>query len=241
MANYYAHTAATADGANDSNQERWQLLSTHLRNVANLAKAFAEPFGFAAEAEIAGLLHDLGKYSDRFQARLRNPSIHGINHWAAGATSAAELKAWAVAFGVDGHHTGIPALNEGEAGRPLPLRSSVQKFLDAHSRMELTKCPESLAELLTRFESDGLKLPTFSPRPITDEDKFAESIRARMLFSCLVDADFLDTEEHFGRKQSDQRPVVPGLDPERALKLLKDHLASTTGRPPGSAGEAVEV
>jgi CRISPR-associated endonuclease/helicase Cas3 len=101
--------------------------------------------------------------------------------------------------------------------------------------MKLTNCPESLAELLARFESDGLKLPTFSPRPINDKDKFAESIRARMLFSCLVDADFLDTEQHFGRKQSDQRPVMPGLHPERALEILKDHLASK------SAGGTVNV
>ncbi|MHB1953247.1 MAG: CRISPR-associated helicase Cas3' [Sulfobacillus sp.] len=231
MVNYYAHTATAADGANDSNQERWQLLQTHLRNVANLAKTFAEPFGFAAEAEIAGLLHDLGKYSDRFQARLRNRSIHGINHWAAGATHAAALKAMAVAFGVDGHHTGIPALNKNE--KCLSLRNTVLKFSDQNLRLELTgQCLESLTELLTRFGNDGLKLPTFSPRQITDTETFSESIRARMLFSCLVDADFLDTEEHFGRKQSDQRPVMPGLHPERALEILKDHLADKSADGP---------
>jgi CRISPR-associated endonuclease/helicase Cas3 len=222
--NYYAHTAVKADGINDPNEEHWQLLHTHLRNVAAWARESAEPLGLAAEAEIAGLLHDLGKYSARFQARLHNRSIRGINHWAAGAShAAAALKAWGVAFAADGHHTGIPALNEAEAARPL--RTTIQNFSDLNRRLELTgQCPESLDELLDRFESDGLKLPAFSPRPITD--KFAEAFRTRLLFSCLVDADFLDTEKHFDPEQSVQRTAVPDLEPEHAQEILKTHLVT---------------
>jgi hypothetical protein len=41
--NYYAHTAVKADGAPDLDTAKWQLLSTHLRNVAALAKGFAQP------------------------------------------------------------------------------------------------------------------------------------------------------------------------------------------------------
>ena len=220
---HYAHTATKADGTNDPNPEHWQKLDTHLRNVAALAKAFAEPLGLATEAEIAGLLHDLGKYAARFQARLRDRSIHGVNHWAAGTAKAAKLKAWAAAFATDGHHTGIPALNEAEAG--TPLRTTVHNFVDSSRRLELTgQCPESLDQLLAFFESDGLKLPGFSPHAITD--KFAESLCTRMLFSCLVDADFLDTEKHFDPGQSALREVVPGLQPERALDILKAHLAA---------------
>jgi hypothetical protein len=59
--NYYAHTAVKPDGMPDPNSARWQLLSTHLRNVAELGKGFAEPLGIGAEAELAGWLHDLGK------------------------------------------------------------------------------------------------------------------------------------------------------------------------------------
>ena len=43
----------------DPNLERWQLLSAHLRNVADLAEKFAAPFNLGAEAKLAGLLHDL--------------------------------------------------------------------------------------------------------------------------------------------------------------------------------------
>ena len=63
---YYAHTAEGPDGRPNPDQARWQLLSTHLRNVAFLARQLAAPLGLAAEAELAGLLHDLGKYAQRF-------------------------------------------------------------------------------------------------------------------------------------------------------------------------------
>src|SRR5271165_3905606 len=104
MAEYYAHTAELPDGKPDPDKNRWQLLSTHLNNVAVLAKEFAVALRLEKEAELAGLLHDLGKYSERFQARLRNPTaIHGINHWAAGAAHSGEnLKQLGVAFAVDG-------------------------------------------------------------------------------------------------------------------------------------------
>jgi CRISPR-associated endonuclease/helicase Cas3 len=248
---FYAHTAQDEEGRTlytlknseqtteiprrpnlAEEQVGWQPLSAHLLNVARQAKSFAEPFGLGVEAELTGLLHDLGKYSTRFQARLCDRFVRGVNHWAAGASYAATvLKAWAVAFAADGHHTGIPALNEADAGRPL--RSTVQSFIDSNRRMELTgQCPESLAELAARFESDGLKLPAFCPHPI---DKFAESLRARMIFSSLVDADFLDTEKHFDPQKGAQRMSVPGLEPERALEILRNHLATKPADGPVNA------
>lgn len=166
--NYHAHTANDGLGKplpEDSGQ--WQPLDAHLRNVAELAKQFAAPLGSSAqaEAEIAGLLHDLGKYAERFQLRLRNPAIHGINHWATAAAYAYALKNPAVAFAADGHHTGIQALNEAEAG--TPLRQTIANFTDPKLRLELTgQCSEDLITLLDRFKADGLQLPQFAPRPV---------------------------------------------------------------------------
>ena len=62
---FYAHTAADnhprpSDGRGVGG-EGWQPLAAHLRGVADLAKQFVAPLGLAAEAELAGLLHDLGK------------------------------------------------------------------------------------------------------------------------------------------------------------------------------------
>ena len=229
---FYAHTAEDANGRRLPKAE-WQLLKDHLRNVSALAAQFAAPFGASEEARIAGLLHDLGKYTERFQLRLRNPTIHGINHWAAGTAHAAALKAWAVAFADDGHHTGIPALNETEAG--TPLRQTVSSFADASRRLELTgQCPEDVTALLARFQQDGLTLPPFSPRSVSKEQRFEESLRTRMLFSCLVDADFLDTEKHFDASQTAKR-VVPNLQPERALHILRQALEAKPADGPVNA------
>jgi CRISPR-associated endonuclease/helicase Cas3 len=218
---FFAHTAEDDQG-NRLPEEKWQPVSEHLRNVADLAKKFATPLGLATEAELVGLLHDLGKYTERFQARLRNPTIHGINHWAAGAVRARTTNAWAVAFAVDGHHTGIPALNDNTAG--ISLRQTVEKFALPETRSELTgQCPESLEELLDRFAKDKLQIPPFSPSPIVD--RFAEALRTRILFSCLVDADFLDTEQHFDATQAGLR-AVPELQSEKALAALEGNLQS---------------
>ncbi|MCC6354443.1 MAG: CRISPR-associated helicase Cas3' [Verrucomicrobiae bacterium] len=219
---FYAHTAVDDSGkALPEGSGRWQPLAEHLRNVADLAADLAKPLGLCVEAELAGLLHDLGKYAARFQARLRNPAIHGINHWAAGASHAAALKAWAVAFSSDGHHTGLPALNDNASGPPL--RQTVNAFAEGRLRSELTgQCPESTDELLDRFNQDGLALPVFSPKAISD--KFAEALRARMIFSCLVDADFLDTEAHFDPRRARSRSV-PELHPEQAYDLLDKALS----------------
>lgn len=217
---YYAHTAQRADGRPDKDRTRWQLLRHHLQNVAVLARRFAEPIGLGDEAELAGLLHDLGKYSEQFQARLRNPAIHGINHWAAGAAWAARQRRASVAFAIDGHHTGIPA-RDGQG-----LRQSLAKMQDDREREAFCRCAESVSELVRRSETDGLRLPPLAAR--TPGPVFAEALRIRMLFSCLVDADFLDTEEHFTPAMRLNRPEVD-LQPERALALLRERAAALPG------------
>lgn len=231
---FYAHTAKDEQGEPlPESSGQWQRMSAHLRNVAALAMQYAAPLDLAGEAELAGLVHDLGKYAERFQLRLRNPAVHGINHWAAGTAHAAALKAWAVAFAADGHHTGIPALNEAEAG--TPLRQTISSFVDPGRRLELTgQCPEDVAALLSRFQLDGLSLPPFSPRAIGKEQRFQEALRTRMLFSCLVDADFLDTEQHFDASKTAGR-VVPKLQPERALQILRRNLDSKSADGPVNA------
>ncbi len=221
--NYYAHTATDENGKPlPEGSGKWQPLATHLSNVATLAAQFAKPLNLEKEAELAGLLHDLGKYAERFQSRLRNPAIHGINHWAAGTAHAARIKASAVAFASDGHHTGIPALTETEAG--TSLRQTISKFAENSLRLELTgNCPEDTAALLARFNQDGLQLPQYSPSAVQKDQWFEEALRTRMLFSCLVDADFLDTEQHFDASQTAGR-VVPELQPVRALQILRQCL-----------------
>lgn len=211
---WFAHSAEDEHGRPLPEQSgRWQPLAVHLRNVAALARHFADPLGLAAEAELAGLLHDLGKYAYRFQERLRNAAIRGINHWTAGARKAADLRAPLVDYVVEGHHTGLPAF--------CALQQALKKMEAAESRRELTGCAEALPDLERRFESDGLRLPP--PPARVREPAFAAALRARMLFSCIVDADFLDTEQHFYPQTARER-ALPPLQAELALQILLKHL-----------------
>lgn len=214
---FFAHTAQLPDGRQDPDVAHWQPLADHLRNVAVKAMEFATPLGLAAEAELAGLLHDLGKYAQRFQARLRDNSIHGVNHWAAGATRAAELHAHNSAFAVDGHHTGMPA-RDGDG-----LKQTIARIRSDAERESFCKCTEPLSELLRRFVADGLHLPVLPAR--TSGDPFSEALRTRLLFSCLVDADFRDTENHFDPGAASFRRVTQ-LQPVRALEILQNHLST---------------
>jgi CRISPR-associated endonuclease/helicase Cas3 len=106
---YFAHSIGSRS------QDNWQRLDEHLNEVANLASRFATAFGTANAAGLAGLLHDLGKYSSAFQARLSG-APDSVDHSTAGAVEvmalvkggrdlvAAELIAYAIA----GHHAGLP-------------------------------------------------------------------------------------------------------------------------------------
>ena len=212
--NYYAHTAETATGERDPNKSRWQLLSTHLRNVAERAKQFGAPCGLADEAFLAGLLHDLGKYGKRFQQRLENPSIRGINHWAHGAFAAWQSSR-IVSFTVDGHHTGMPAARRDE-DRLRCLRNTLKDFKSGTGTNTRTNITESYETLLERLRRDGQTIPTISRKERFD---FACALRTRMLFSCLVDADYLDTENHLDSKQAQFRSV-PSLSEETAFQAV---------------------
>ncbi len=221
---YYAHTAEGPDGKRLA-ESSWQLLAVHLRNVADLAKRFATPLGLAAEAEMAGLLHDLGKYAARFQARLHDNSIHGINHWSVGAAAAFERRALEAAFAIEGHHTGIPALLENDAETGLEcLKERLLKLRDPKLAAEVNGFSEAIDELLRRYVAENPGLPQ-SETPTASGKDFATALRTRMLFSCLVDADFLDTEAHFDAARADLRSTPPLL-PERALGILLASLAA---------------
>lgn len=218
---YYAHSAEDKDGSRlPPESGRWQLLADHLRNVAEQAAKFAAPMGAAAadEARLAGLLHDLGKYAERFQARLHDPRIHGINHWAAGAVHAFLIGRPIIAFPIDGHHTGLPAARGGEG-----LEQTLRKFHDPKERSNLTGCAENITALLERLTADGITLPVLPAQRETDH--FAASLRARFLLSALCDADFLDTEHHFDPARAGIRRSEP-LRELVALETVLRHLAA---------------
>jgi CRISPR-associated endonuclease/helicase Cas3 len=221
---YYAHTAEKADGTRDDNQTRWQPLATHLRNVAELAAKFAAPMGpaAAAQARLAGLLHDLGKYQADFQRYLatgspRTPhAIHGAAVVASQSRPLANL--------IASHHAGLHDETDS-------LSSKLNDF----------KSPEGqkrLLTLLSAYRADALPPP---PRPPSRDESppshgtSAEDLHLRLLLSVLADADYLDTERHFLAARDQQPPKSSTATPADLWAKLAAKLAAFATRPQPSS------
>lgn len=202
---YYAHTAETPTGK-QLGQEHWQLLSEHLQNVANKAQEFGEPLGLATHARLTGILHDLGKYRDFFQEYLagKRPRSTETHHAVYGAALAFEKKWLGPAFAIAGHHAGLHNLSD------LQNLVSSEPY-DAMNR---------LAPLIRQFEAELEKIPDKLNEP--EFDDLAHEFYVRMLFSCLIDADFLNTE----RFRTGQCRSSVKLDAALLLKRLQTHCNS---------------
>ena len=206
---------------------KFWLLSLHLEAVAKRAAEYAQPLGLEAEAKIAGLLHDLGKYGRLFQQRLRGKE-RGIDHWSIGAWAALmQYKNLGVAsaLAVQGHHIGLQKADKDS------LRELNPKSLSKVHPMNLKLSETDLATLLDRLRSDGLTLPEPPEKSVFDlsfaEQHAAAMLDIRMLFSALVDADFIETEAHFQSEDGVNkryRPDGPALQPDRALAIILEHL-----------------
>ncbi len=169
---YYAHTVS------GRSEEEWEPLARHLAEVAEGARGRGQRFGAGDLAGLAGLLHDLGKYSGDFQARLRGAPGR-VDHSTAGAVWATKRlpPTWGrlLAHVVAGHHAG---LKDG--------------LLTAEGRIESKRDLLVAAERAAR--ADGFALPDRVVAPATKKGTTSEigfqlAFLTRMIFSCLIDAD----------------------------------------------------
>ena len=190
LSRYYAHSA---EGVTDS---EWQLLSDHLISVGQKAAQKAGHFGATELAEIAGLLHDLGKYTVEFQQRLRGSTIK-VDHSTHGALIALQhfkhnpLIGTLLAYSIAGHHAGLADTRE---------TSDKQTITDLQRRLAAKELPllDDTWKQEIDLKTDINKL-TITPLNTTNGIAFQLSVLGRMIYSCLVDADFLDTEDFYNR------------------------------------------
>lgn len=206
-------------------------LDDHLRCVGNMAGDFAKDFGAADWAQLAGFWHDLGKYRPGFQTYIRDASgfereeahiegkLNRVDHSSAGAIYAKQKLGTighVLAYVIAGHHAGLPDFHSADgAGSALSARLNSVNYLDE----ALLACPP--AELL------DYKKPT-SPIP---GGMTGFALWVRMLFSTLVDADFLDTEAFMDEGRSANRSAYPSLlELKPHFDAYMDHsFASTSG------------
>lgn len=212
---HYAHSA------NDIGD--WHPLAVHLGSVANLAKAFASETPWSDEAHLAGMLHDLGKYADRFQRRLHGEDS-GLDHWSQGASLALTNRAIAAALAIQGHHIGLQRGDNDTLKRlhPSTLANAVLPGLKLSDA--------DLSVLSQRAQVDGLQfLAPATPCMQGWHQAVAAMLDVRLLFSCLTDADFLDTEAHFNGDENGKQPrdAGPELDTVAALSALDRFMADS--------------
>ncbi len=204
---YVSHVSA--------NGKRFEPVRQHLDEVACTAADFAKAFGGEDWAYRAGLLHDIGKFSNAFQKRI----LHGgprVDHSTAGAYELARNGDVALSYCVAGHHGGLP--DGGTRG-------------DQDSTLigRLTKAQKHLIPPYDVWK-DEVVLPTnrlsFPPTfgKETEEDAaFSCSFFTRMVYSCLVDADYLCTERFM---QDGEREYPPAKGMGELRDALEEHLSS---------------
>lgn len=189
---YLAHIAE--DG-------RVQTVSEHLSGTGALAAEFGAAFGASNEARYAGTLHDIGKYSAAFQHRLRGGAP--VDHSTAGAKEAFARGDLPAALAIAGHHSGIP-----DCGHPddqpdaTTLRGRIMRTLPPYGDWTREITP-----------------PSAKPHAWAMSDCITGAFYTRMLYSCLVDADFQDTQNFMDGEPSPRgsgEPIPVLLEKARA-------------------------
>ena len=230
--NFYAHTHPDFPNSKDA-EMHWEPLFTpfgdseedcqrencekcrdlspthgHLNKVAFWAAKFASEM-FTKDSEesksahawgyLTGLWHDLGKFAPNWQTYLASKADpHAadasgkVDHSTAGAQHAVKnhLLGHLLAYPIAGHHSGLLDGKSNTACQAIRLQKvDLPDYQNAPS--EITSHPVP-------------KLPAFLPR-----DAYSISLFTRMIFSCLVDADFLATEAFMNPSQAKTRNQAP--------------------------------
>lgn len=205
---YFAHSVPQQPEAD------WEPLSHHLIAVGDTAAGFAAPFGAQLMARAMGLLHDIGKCSAAYQHYIRQSgeagATRGPDHSTAGAKEAERLFGKGIgrlmAFGVAGHHGG---LMDG-ADLAVRLTKPVESYIGWENQAGLL--PDKHAASNFSLACNGI------------DSHFSLAFLARMAFSCLVDADFLETERFYAQSHGEAPPLRGGVLDCRHLETVRRHM-----------------
>lgn len=179
----YAHSLPE-----NHDESQWEPLEVHLRAVGVRARDFAAAFGMDAWGEAAGLLHDIGKAADAYQNYIRGKS-KSPDHSTAGAKEAERRFGpigRCLAFAIAGHHAGLADGTQ--------LSERLTKALESYDGWEAY--------------TGAVPKPAAFPSQKSPHPNFTPAFFIRMVFSCLVDADFLETEAFYA--QAAEKAVVRG-------------------------------
>lgn len=214
----YAHSLP------DKSKEKWEPLAHHLAAVGDRAAEFAQVFGLAEAARIAGRLHDIGKCSAAYQNYIAQPAADGVqtsgpDHSTAGARVASTAYRGPLgrmlAFAIAGHHAGLADAEN------LKGRLTEAYRIEPHNGWE-AECgvlPDIRALTPSRHSQPGV------------DKGFTAAFLTRMIFSCLVDADFLETERFYAEANGE----IVSRGGHAGLHILRDRLCAYMERLQSSA------
>lgn len=208
----------------------WELLEIHLNNVAQSAATFAEVFEARPWGEVLGRCHDFGKLSEDFQSYLHAAGAKSadagaeddmdnhtqgkrLDHSTFGARFLKEsvpgIRGQILAFCAAGHHTGLP---DETSSDDLGGRSTLRYKLD----------PAKYS--IPHAQAPKIELPLLTLRLKSGDKPFQVGFFTRMLFSCLVDADRICTEDFCDPDRADERRTLRGNAGRSTLIALKTSL-----------------
>lgn len=220
---YYAHVCRKESGEITA----YQTVAEHLTETAHLSRTFAEAFGSGADGELTGLVHDLGKCTEGFQNRLLHNGKK-VDHATAGAVLCAKQGHLFAAACVAGHHSGL--LDFGN------LRTAQAGDATVFGRIK----KGNIEQYLEHCGESGVALPCTFVSAAPTQDKLQASFWTRMLYSCLVDADFLNTEQFMQGEQGRggaetleillsklKTYIAPWQNPQSELNRLRCEILNT--------------
>ena len=230
---------------------RTELLGDHIENVRYIAERFGGRFGCSILAGLVAKGHDFGKAASDVQEYLWSAAgecdeddgitaadlkkKRGPDHSSAGAQffekSVPDLGTL-LAYVIAGHHAGLP---DGIASTSSSLENRLKK-----------KLPDWEAPVKTEFPPEyfSVDLPTVyaEAKPFFETGSgYSIAFLTRMLFSCLVDADFLATERFMDGEKSSVRESMAGKDFVRLQARLDENIAALERKAKVSGGATSPV
>lgn len=201
--------------AHKTEDGREQTVLEHLQGTASRCAGFADGLPWQSMAREIALWHDVGKYSAAFQRRIRGENIRA-EHSLAGALETHgryPVAGLMMAYCIAGHHTGLPDYGTGNTPGTLAHRlGNKAEPYDAYR--------EEVEPLLPGGPfSFGIQ-PVDAAHPMV-----SCSFLIRMLYSCLADADFLDTEGFMRGERPERTVSIAELKPtfDKHMEALSAH------------------
>lgn len=216
LSELFAHSVPGCD------RNTWEPLHEHLTNVGRLASVLAAPFGASQQALAAGLLHDIGKCSAAYQRYIAGAvGSRGPDHSTAGAREAVALYGprigRMIAYAVAAHHAGLMDGNGQGWGNTLDKRLNraeypIEDYPGWRDQIPHLPTPETVR----RERARGLD---------PQHQGFGTAFHIRMLFSCLVDADRLATEQFYATVDGLPPPARGGTATAEHLERVRSFMA----------------